>query len=1107
MFILDLAQALLNSVCVTFDPLSPQSWYCACSVSSNNQNAICPGSTMTAVAAAFGTQGMWVQANLVNQILYEGLGLWAPLLYILSAVGGLISLALGAPPRMYMWFFVGPGIYDWLLDNPNPVHGMEWRVADVPQNQREVWKLAEGGLMNSAPAGVTVFSDRPPSSTVNVPALFLWFDEVVSDVVQGMVGWTGVYNQIVPSGNSSQNYRGTPTPSESKWYLLSNVKWGLLENITGARLKSPDLRDSFVTFLASECGDLVKRAISQPRFIQASTAKAENLGATPSVFEGYNLLSQLLSGQVVPSPRSLKKILSDSNPGALRNFHTFLSTGFINLWGVQDRIACDQYLWLMVQSFRWEAGHIFFQLAKAAPGGIAPDDVVFSLIYGWQVNPAWWPALTSSIKIVQRRFVIDLILLHLFRNELSIAPALVDQRFANSAQAESISKGYQRSVGSKAKYAELYTWAMMIPYLQGVLLYFLAIAYPFAAIMVVMPGMHKTMFTWMSFWAWVKLWDVGFALVMMMERSLWAMLGNSSSASAANKYILEMQTWGATKVACGANETNLGNCQIPNVTHVGAAMPQWDDAVRIFDRALVLASNLDLDLQNSYYIYIMAALYFAVPTITGQLVLGARAGAASMVNSAIGGAAQEIGKTAGSGHQSEMLTQMHANTGSVGQAAYAKQMRASGLGAKAIEFGNQAMRDEMAGSALGTAMGNQKEWENARSYGQASFGAASKVGTEALDAYLGAGKSAVSAAKASSAPPPTGQKVTSGVTGAGSGEIGDGDPSTPKGLDDPNKPGRGDMAAIPPAGASKTAETAPAANVTAATGDEGKTASPLSAFGGAIADKIPNGVKAGGKAAWAGGKAITATSMDSGFAAMAGGAKMTAEVLSDQASSAALRAGMGVSSFGHGASAKGFGAASGRAGEFASFDADMAKWEAMNAYSNQITGMAAGVYGTFGGNFSAGPKPIGSANAMAMEGLFNTKGSDAKGAANYVDPEKKGGYFSSMGATQANLNQNYGQSRTASAFQNWSPTDAVLFGYGAGAEALSGGVFTSGGGSGDKRMAQLNDGRFGAGSSSDAGRTGGGLIEFGGNGRDNLGSNPYSGKPGSVSSNVTSGIK
>jgi hypothetical protein len=1073
---------------------------------------------------------MWVQANLVNQILYQGLGLWAPLLYILSAIGGLVSLALGAPPKMYMWFFIGPGIYDWLLDNPNPVHGMEWRVADRPQNQREVWKLAESGLVNANPSsGISIYSDRPPSGTVDVPALFLWFDEIVSDVVQGMVGWTGIYNQAI--NTSGQNLQGNQslTGGENKWYLLSNMKWDILENITNARLKSPDMRDAFVTFLASECGDQVKKTISQPRFIQASSTRALNLGPNPSVFENYNLLTQSLNSQTVPSPRSLKKILSDSNPGAFRNFHVFLSSGFINLWGVQDRITCDQYLWLMVQAFRWEAGHIFFQMTKAAPGGISPDNVVFSLIYGWHVDPNWW-ALPAQIQLIQRRFVIDLILLHLFRNELSIAPALVDQRFASSTQAESIAKGYQRGVGTKAKYAEVYTWAMLIPYLQGVLLYFLAIAYPFAAIMVVMPGMHKTMFTWMSFWAWVKLWDVGFALVMMMERSLWAMLGNSSNASAANKYILEMQTWGTVRVMCGNNENNLANCQIPSVVEAAASVPSWDNALRIFDRALVLGSNLDLDLQNSYYIYIMAALYFAVPTITGQLVLGARAGAASMVNSAIGGAAQEIGKTAGTAHQSDMITQMQANSGSVGQAAYLKQLRASGLGAKAIDYGNKGMAEEMASSALGTAMQNQGNYDNNLGYSRQQATAMSNLtqaGAGGLDRQASGNANARSAAAkaqreeerhqemlaaqgagrgAGRGGDPNGGGANPAITGAGpggggaasppgpralaSGEAGAPQPAAPQGFntDRPGMP----TAGTPPVGGGSGG----GGNVVAGGGGGGNTGEVQGSVG-MFGQKLMNalGDNSGG---------ISKFNEGNNFAVAAGEAKRASDLNSNLAASAAVRSGMGVASFGHGAQARGYNSASGKIGEYADFDANMGRWEAMNAYSSQITGMAAGVYGTFAGNFNPGPKPTGSMNAMAMDGLLNTKGTDARGAANYTADKDNGGYWSSAAATQSSLDKNYGEARTAGAYHHWGVADTLAYNWTAAGEMATGGVL-AGGQSGQSRVVdQLRGGGIHAGESADPGKMGG-LINSGNSTSVVGGVNPF--PSGTAAAGVTSKIK
>src|SRR4051812_25863869 len=99
---------------------------------------LCPGSAVTAIAAAYGTQGMWVMADLVDQMLWTPLAAIGPLVYLIAAAGGIVSLALGAPPRMYLWFFLGPAIFRWLIGTSVPALGMEWKVAGQAVDQRQV---------------------------------------------------------------------------------------------------------------------------------------------------------------------------------------------------------------------------------------------------------------------------------------------------------------------------------------------------------------------------------------------------------------------------------------------------------------------------------------------------------------------------------------------------------------------------------------------------------------------------------------------------------------------------------------------------------------------------------------------------------------------------------------------------------------------------------------------------------------------------------------------------------------------------------------------------------------------------------------------------------
>ena len=110
----------------------------------------------------------------------------------------------------------------------------------------------------------------------------------------------------------------------------------------------------------------------------------------------------------------------------------------------------------------------------------------------------------------------------------------------------------------------------------------------------------------------------------------------------------------------------------------------------------------------------MAALYTAVPAVTGQLVLGAKAGSASLVKDAFSGAANDGGQAAKTGAQHAAVNALQTNKGSLGQMAYAKAMR-KGTGAdgqgpslamQGVEAGNRGLRENMAAAKTNLASGD-----------------------------------------------------------------------------------------------------------------------------------------------------------------------------------------------------------------------------------------------------------------------------------------------------------------------------------------------------------------------------------------------------------------
>jgi hypothetical protein len=74
----------------------------------------------------------------------------------------------------------------------------------------------------------------------------------------------------------------------------------------------------------------------------------------------------------------------------------------------------------------------------------------------------------------------------------------------------------------------LYSFALNLPYYQGLLLYLIAIAYPFFALVVLLPGRATNMLYIPLAWLWIKSWDVGFAAVFILERIMYNILPNWS---------------------------------------------------------------------------------------------------------------------------------------------------------------------------------------------------------------------------------------------------------------------------------------------------------------------------------------------------------------------------------------------------------------------------------------------------------------------------------------------------------------------------------------------------------------------------------------------------
>ena len=157
----------------------------------------CPGSSYNLVTAAWANIGYMTHADFLHLVNDTNFGAWAPLLYVIGAIGGLIGVAINSPPRNYVWFFLGPCIFNFLEFTTTNVQGVAWKVAGRIQPMEQVWEDAETGLGNTTLVkrlGLQV-NRTGPSGEYPVAWMLVFLDRLFSASTDGLISWVGIGRQ------------------------------------------------------------------------------------------------------------------------------------------------------------------------------------------------------------------------------------------------------------------------------------------------------------------------------------------------------------------------------------------------------------------------------------------------------------------------------------------------------------------------------------------------------------------------------------------------------------------------------------------------------------------------------------------------------------------------------------------------------------------------------------------------------------------------------------------------------------------------------------------------------------------------------------------------
>ena len=602
----------------------------------------------------------------------------------------------------------------------------------------------------------------------------------------------------------------------------------------------------------------------------------------------------------------------------------------------------------------------------------------------------------------------------MIRNEFVIAPQPLTKTGSGSQDAISFSQTYQKTVGQKTKFSELYTWAVMTPYLQGVLMYLLAMAYPFVCVMIIIPGWHKILWTWLSFWIWVKLWDLGFAIVTVMERSVWAIVGNNADTTIQFSRALGMKKWGNVLVSCYGSTSNpldSGLCSAKNpIPIVSIDLPSgrsfndldtWVDLVHQLDQAMTIGQSMDLDLQNSNYIYIMAALFLAVPAVTGQLVLGSKASAAGIAQNAFGGMAGEAGKAAGSGFSGNLSKQTEANAATAKQTFQAKAMRsgeAKGAVSNALNYGNRALAGELAANTWGAAAQGTSRWARMNSLSMEDridgigitsdlMGAEIAMKQAEVGAFGGAlnGGAGAFAKPGQSSPATTGSPSVGNQSSGNRNNVPTGAPQTPN--------------------AGNTPPNAPPQNVNS---NAGAVAGRLSTYGSRLGQLA---LAAGEVGMQTYSQLLKGSEIQNSAIRSYGGYLEKRENRAMQAHSEAMQEQFSLNSYKESSLAKGYSDSARTQQELAEQIAQESTWESMRDFSNQTSGQLAAM--GVSSAISPGQKPA-IMKGMAASGML---GSANQKSALYTS---NGDYKDTVDGYYGWLDSNFGEKQLNKTFKQTS---------------------------------------------------------------------------------------
>lgn len=525
-------------------------------------------SSGTMVAAAMETAGYRAQSVVLDQ-LRDVFMKFGALIYLLCLLGAIITLAMMERYDSALWLILGPALFHFCIDSRVLASGAEWQSASAAQKNAVVQQVLGASsvqprvswafhwyndLISNVYSNLIRVISNDPSRTQK---LFAARPQIVDGLLNAEIGNAGLLAftqniivscnaemeaaRIISQGERDINFQNTPE------YRLASSKFKATWSVPNKNLP----RD--MPLIRQYISDLVSGPIGVKTLALAGKSAGAEAGADVTAGAGKEQNQDgafYLTQCVTP----LEPILNSPTESVLG-----------------QSFSCEQLWCLLGIGYHREAMRIYHKLENdyvptadeqmlldirrdiidklSTPPNPSDDDLKLYKDQKQRQDAADEAARWKQIQVVNPDVSVIPVIIsaHLLRKQLAANPmsqisgemydragfVARNKNFAleqmNTSDNQDTVTDYEADQYAASSRHETFTLAMTLPYVQGVFLYGLGLLFPFFAFFLIVPGKIDVFIGWFALWAWVKFWDVGWAVVMVVDDMLWSLMPHVST--------------------------------------------------------------------------------------------------------------------------------------------------------------------------------------------------------------------------------------------------------------------------------------------------------------------------------------------------------------------------------------------------------------------------------------------------------------------------------------------------------------------------------------------------------------------------------------------------